>query len=437
MNKCSASLDKSSSDLCKIVSTANKFSQTGYDDVAKGFTDVTYMIDDIQTFINSFQNCLNNQTVNQTAQTSIKIIETLDYQLTVKVITGIQTTLGDLAPAVGAVFGQAAEDVINGISTNFAAEFTSISEAINIIKENIQTVIDGGYESVTTADISEEAIQKLVLAVKNLVDTCAALETTVTMISSTMKTLDTSVTIIQNTMTSSTTQITKSTYELDVAVQASKKIFTANMLKFQADITSAFASFATLSGSIFTGDADVQADRTNAELYASTINTVIESVSTTFSTMASVSSVDMTTAIQALQTSISENTQSVVNFMAESASAGASAVSRCLGSTTVNTKTAETIIKTMTTQSTTCISAQSKTAMSSQSLMTFIVGDVVLNAQGAADTLCSCSVGGGKKDKDKSKKCIHKVRDTCVLTDSNTHNILSNRSRKNWRTLNK
>lgn len=409
MNKCSASLDKSSSELCKIVTTANKFSQSGYEDVAKGFTDVTYMIDDIQTFINSFQNCLNNQTVNQTAQTSIKIIETLDYQLTVKIITGIETTLTDLAPAVGAVFGQAAEDVINSISSNFVEEFQSVSTAINTIKDNIQVVIDGGYESVTVNDISVDAVQQLVVAVKNLVDTCSALETTVVMISSTMKTLDASVTIMQTTLTNSTTMITKSTYELDIAVQASKKIFTANMLAFQANITTAFESFANLSASLFTGDVDVQADRTNAELYVSSINTLIESISTQFSTMASVSSVDLTTAIQELQGSVSSNTQKITDFMAESASAGASAVSRCLGPYTNSTKYAAMIIKTMSSMSTDCITSQKNTSMASQSLMSFIVGDVVLNAQGAADTLCSCSVGGGKKDNDKSKKCIHKV----------------------------
>lgn len=406
---CSASLTKSSSELCKIITTANKFSQSGYDDVAKGFTDVTYMIDDMQTFIDSFQNCLNNQTVNQTAQTSIKIIETLDYQLTVKIITGIETTMADLAPAVGAIFGQAAEDVINGISSNFGDEFQAVSSAINTIKDNIQAVIDGGYESVTVTDISVDAVQQLVVAVKNLVDTCSALQTTVTMISSTMKTLDASVTIMQSTLTNSTAMITKSTYELDIAVEASKKIFSANMLDFQANITTAFASFANLSASLFTGDVDVQADRTNVDLYVTSVNTLVESISTQFSTMASVSSVDMAAAIQQLQMSVTTNTQQIVDFMAESASAGASAVGRCLGPYTNSTKTAALIIKTMSSQSTSCISAQNNTAMASQSLMTFIVGDVVLNAQGAADTLCSCSVGGGKKDKDKSKECIHRV----------------------------
>lgn len=45
-----------------------------------------------------------------------------------------------------------------------------------------------------------------------------------------------------------------------------------------------------------------------------------------------------------------------------------------------------------------------------ESLLTFIVEDVTLNMQGAADKLCECSVKGGKKVQEQTSECIMKVR---------------------------
>lgn len=176
-------------------------------------------------------------------------------------------------------------------------------------------------------------------------------------------------------------------------------------------MSDSFGEFLNLSSSVFAGDSgDIQNYRGQATAYSVSLASTLESISGQFVLTFDEYFYSFSSEVNSLQESLSNSTKQIEDFLADSAAAGNGGIVRCLGTTSENSKEATIIIQSMGTNATSCITRQTNVSMKGQSLMNFINEDVVLNARGAADKLCSCSVRGGKKDKVKNKRCISKVK---------------------------
>lgn len=409
VNKYSTLVDKFSPELCKVITVTNKVGKSSFDAAAKRLTDITYLFEDVQVFSSSFLNCLNNQTMNQTAYASAQNIAILIYQLQTRIETGFQEKLAGAAEELGTVFGQPVQDAIVEISDNFVSEFTKIDEYLNVILEDVQAVAEARGE-VTATDISADAMAGLVTTSKDIYVTCQQVDTLITNLVIVSKTLDAVVTQTQTAKQNTFSTIEKASYQLDVSVHSAINLFTQNMVIFKSSISEAFKTFQDLAAKIFGDDIDVVSDRGRIDTMLSNLfNLVDQTIATRFTLVFNQYYLDTANALIELRTQIDANTQQIVDYFIGLAASGGGAIATCLGPSRNAGATAMKIIQAMGTDLANCMAVQQNYALAAQSLMNFIAQDVILNYQGAADTLCGCSVGGGKKDKDKSKKCIRDV----------------------------
>lgn len=348
--------------------------------------------------------------MNQTASASAANIAILIYQLQTRIETGFQDKLGGAAADLGVVFGQPVQDSINDIADNFVAEFTMLDEYLSRILEDVQAVADAQAD-VTATDINAEAMTGLVTTCKDIYVTCQQVDTLITSLVIVSQTLDTVITQTQTAQKNTTATISKASYELDVAVQSANKMFSKNMLTFQSSITEAFGVFQDLAASLFGGDLDVLKSRLDLDFALTGFLSYVETyIGTKFTVVFSHYYVLSSVALKDLKDQVDANTQQVVDYFTDLAASSGGSIAACLAPSRNASVTAMKIIQTMGKDSAACLAVQQNYSLAAQSLMTFITEDVTLNLQGAADTLCGCSVGGGKKDIDKSKKCISNVR---------------------------
>lgn len=380
-----------------------------FDAAAKRLTDITYLFEDVQVFSSSFLNCLNNQTMNQTAFASVANIAILIYQLQTRIETGFQEKLAGAATELGAAFGQPVQDSINEIAGNFVTEFTKVGDYLSVILDDVRAVADA-KEAVTASDISADAMSGLVIVFKDIYVSCQQIDSLITNLVIVSKTLDAVVTQTQAAQQNATGTIAKASYQLDVAVQAANNMFAKNMITFQTSITDSFAAFQSLAATVFGNDIDVLFERNQVESNLASFFSFVEtSFAGRFPVLFSTFFAIITDATNKLKTQTQANTQQVVDYFTGLAATSGGAIATCLGPSRQAAVKAMKIIQAMGTDTAKCLAVQQNYLLSAQSLLNFIAQDVILNMQGAADTLCGCTVGGGKKDKDISLACIRNV----------------------------
>lgn len=405
-------MESFSSNLCKVIQTTVKFDSDEFKRAGQALTDMEYLFADMQSFYDSFLNCLNNQNESQPISASVNIVQNLIYQLDVYILTGIDAKLAGAAGPLGIVFGENVKIVIETIASQFTEEITIVKTSLETLTENFITLIESGSEITSeslSSDLNATAITDMITAFKDITVTSTQMSVIITglvKITSTLDTVTTAVGIAENNATGT---ITKANYELDISIQASRKIFTKNILRYESEINDAFGEFFALSSLLFTGDADIQESRGKVDEFVIEINGIFDSISERFVEIFTVNLSAVQAQIQSIKESVAASAQMVTDYLSESVAMNSGSFTKCFGPSSKNSVVAQQLIKTLGMNATSCIAAQVNVSLQAQSLMTFIVEDVVLNVKGAADKLCGCSVKGGKKDNEKTKKCIKKV----------------------------
>lgn len=428
VNKCSSAVSQFTPNLCKLVKTTLKSNRDDYVRAGNSLTDIEYLFQDVQTFYGSFLNCLNEQNETVNAATSIRNIENLIYQLDIYILTGIDSKLAESADSLGVVFGESVKTVITTISSQFSEEFNIIKTSLETLKEDFQVIVDSGSE-ITTSSVSSDlnitALTTMITAFKDASVSSLQMSTVISGFIAITTTLDTITTSISTVESISQEMVTKSSYDLDITIQASRKLLTTSMLLYQNDVSDSFGEFFKVSSSLFTADVDIQASRVKVDAFVISLNDNFESISDKFVTTFTDYLTTMSMQVQTLKDTVSTSTQQVTDFLAESIASNSGSFIKCLGPSTNNAVAALELIHGLGQNSSECISAQTNVSLNAQSLMSFVTEDVVLNARGIADKLCGCSVKGGKKDREISKKCINKVSETTSLLNTIIFNIMS------------
>lgn len=414
INKCSTVIQQFTPNLCTLVKTTLKSNRDDFQAAGNSLTDIQYLFEDIQVFYGSFLSCMNEQKETSSAKSIISELNNLIYQLDVHIITVITTKLAESVNSIGLVFGDNVKGVITKIGENYEKEFRIIKESLETLVTNFQAVIDSGAEvSATTiaTDIDLTVLDTMITAFKDISITSMQISVVMKGFVVIATTLDKATTSVKATETLSIETVRKSTYELDISIQAARTKFTKNILSSQADVSDAFGEFFTLSSSLFTADADIQASRAKIDLFMININDALEVSSDAFVKIFTEALTTFTTEIGLLKETVSSSTSKVTDFLADSVKTNSASFITCLAENSDNAKLALSLVKDLGTSSSQCIALQTNVSLEAASLMTFIVEDVVLNVEGSADKLCGCSVKGGVKEIEKTKSCIKVVTD--------------------------
>lgn len=411
INKASTAIEQFASSQCQLVKTLLKFNTDNYISAGNAMTDVEFMIQDLQAFYSSFLTCLNNQNESSTTAASMQNIANLIYQLDTYVFTGL-TKLTASATVLGAVFGEKVPPVITALSEQFTKELEIVKKSLETLMANFKAIIEAGNDITVESlavDISTTAITDMITAFKDITVSSQQMSFIINGFIKITTILDTVQSSVEVVKTNSTGTIKKAEYELEIISQASKTAFTKNILTQITSVSDAFAEFNLLASNLFTGDADATEFRGIVDSFVIEIKAVFEKASDSFTTIINASLKTMEEQIITLRKTVEESTTLVKSFLAEAVLMSSGNFIKCLGPDSNNSVVALQLIQALGMNSSSCITVQQNVSMKAQSLMTFIVEDVVLNVGGAADKLCGCSVGGGKKNVDKSKTCIKKV----------------------------
>jgi hypothetical protein len=268
-----------------VVKTALKFEGEGYAAASRDLTGMEYTFQAIGAFYNNFLNCLNDQNATVTTAETIRNVDHLIFQLETFVITGIELNFQKASESLGIVFGEKTGNVISQIKEQCVEEFSSIKENLVSIRQNFLDIAqEGGTISIESinATLNMEAFNNMITAFKDIeVSTkqCSSVVSSFVSVSTSLDKVTASISMVKEAATS---EITKGDYNLDVSVQASKKMFATKTLALQNDCENAFGDFQIIAAQMFSGDEEIFEARTSAERFIIEIKTIFDESSNKF-----------------------------------------------------------------------------------------------------------------------------------------------------------
>lgn len=414
INKCSSTVSEITPLLCSTKRTLLNFQRDDYVAAAQALADMEYFYKNVDLFFDDFLDCLNGQNAtNTTGDTTIRLLTNIKYTLDFYLITAADTRLTVSADPLGAVFGDQFKSVIADTSAGYSENFGLMSAAIQSGMDSFQSSLDGAPTPILTDDnygseanatfwnilstsvknINVILQQKYVvmLAAKTVIETSDAVQTSIKTIAAMVS-----------------ENITQAAYEQDIANEAAKKMCFESTQTSTDELAAAFENFTVINAAQFSGDKDILEARGKVETFITAITAEFTSIETMFTTTATETQVKVQEVVAGLMTQVSTSVQAIVDYIAETTAISGGSLVSCMDEENLNLL--QSTISTLGMNATTCISIQSNVTLRAQSLMAFIVEDVVLNQMGVADKLCGYSVKGGKKDVEITKKCIKKVR---------------------------
>jgi hypothetical protein len=350
---------------------------------------------------------LNDQNDTVTGVTTIRNLEILMYQLEIYVVTGIEQKLASSAEVLGQVFGEKTKNIITSISETLREEFSKIKVNIETIRDSFKEIIDSGSEITIesiNATLSASSFTEMIQSFSKIETTSKQINQVVENFQATTATLDVVTSAIQATKSNASSLVSKSGYNLDITVQASKKMFSNSTLKLQSDIEESFSVFYAVAALQFSGDAEVQESRTTVENLVIQVKSNFDEMSNRFSMIFSESFTEFTRQISTLKETVTGCTKQVTDYLADAVADNSGSAAE--GN---NSKMASALIEALGVNSSLCIAQSSNTSLVASSMMTFIAEDVVLNLNGTSDRLCGCAVKGDTKVLARSKRCFKRV----------------------------
>jgi hypothetical protein len=320
IKSCQSAVEKVNSNICSTVKTTLKFDKQSYKDAAESLTDLEYVFVDINGFYSNFLNCLNEQNETVTGITTIRNLEILIYQLNIYVITAVEQKMSKSAETLGQVFGDKTKDVITKISDTYREEFGKIKTNIETIRDSFSAIVESGSEITVesiNATLSESSFTEMIMSFSTIETTSKQISEVFASFVTVTATLEKVTSTVQATKSVSSAMVSKADYNLDIAVQASKKMFSNKTLKLESDIDDSFSVFYEVAALQFTGDTEVQDSRTAVENIIIRVKGSFDNMSSRFSTLFSESYTEFTRQITTLKETVSTSTKSLTDYLAE------------------------------------------------------------------------------------------------------------------------
>ncbi|CRL05167.1 CLUMA_CG018470, isoform A [Clunio marinus] len=414
VNKASTMIDQLKPNLCTIGKTLLIFDYEDYVDAAKAITDVEYLFEDVQLFFGSSLNCFNVQSSETTIQTSGRNIDNLIYQLDIYISTGFNK-LYQSGKVLGRVYDETVSLHIERISSSFSSEFETVKESLKILRDNILESLLS--DSVLTpgslaANINDTALTDLITAFKDLQVSTQQLSTVVAGLKFLTITLDIVSSSISYMRDKQNEAIQAATYDLDITTQAAIRLFNKNTVDYQ-DLTSkgfdTFLSFSTLS---LQNDSDIQSNHLKVENFVINIYELLERNSVEFTETLNRHFNDLSQEIRNVGKTLKTVTRRISDLMVEVLAANSGTFNKCFAETHENALLAHKALQVFGKNITECIKVETNMSLKAESLISFIVEDIVLNIQGASDQLCACT----RNDVVSTKECIESIASEMELS---------------------
>lgn len=414
LTNCSKSLSTVAATVCTIVKSAAKFDKPSFSELAQALTDVSYLFEDVNTFVSSFQNCLNDQSLNVSAIASVRSVENLNYQLNTYLVFG---KFNDLADKSTPIFGTTISATIKAFALLFTGRTTEMGRLFGLVRDQFNVVATSGAV-VATNDINVSHITNLTANINVFSSLTSQVQLLFILLSNVTTIVDKAATSVAASQSGSVTQITRASFTADQQTQLSKKTFKSNVGVLATNLAIIFDDFFVNSSKVYADDTEFQLYRSQVDGFLSYLTSQFEITSVGFTQVTNLFSSNLTATINQMVVNQATYTRRIVNDLTDFQNtnsqgqggvASTARISECLGPQRSIVSDALKLISQSGNESAMCVMNQQNTTLTSGSLLNFIVEDVVQNAKGIADKLCSCVVDGGKTVKDLGKACIKKV----------------------------
>ncbi|KAG5670014.1 hypothetical protein PVAND_000301 [Polypedilum vanderplanki] len=392
-----------------------KFKSDEYETAAQSLTDLRFFFIGMSAFIQQYSQFL----VDQTSGNPLKIITLLIYnaQLMESATKQIETAPKNFA----AIFGKNLESIMTIILGKFTEQITNLRISLETLEANFESISQSeGDVTVETLDgeLDSQAIADTIAAFTEI----SVASNQMIMISNGMsqitQTLDQATKIVTKAADASRSAISLMTFTLNIEIQSAKFSFGDEVRSNVQTIVQSFGNYSKTSLSVFANTTSPDflsflQDQQNAiDDYGTAIGELLVRIQSEFSKRLQDYYSGMYEIITNIQAALANYADDLTSYIATLIvqSNGASFKSCFINSSDVQ-KQAKALMDSIQAQFISCVTAERTLTTQLQSLMTFIIEDVTINAQGAADRLCGCSVKGGKKVLEMTQDCIANVVD--------------------------
>jgi uncharacterized protein with PIN domain len=327
------------------------------------------------------------------------------------------TQVATAAVNIGGVFGETTKNAIDTVMVKIAELTTQIRESLEILRDNFISIIENGTP-VTIEVLDEEldaeamatflsSLQEINISARQMVSMCSNLATIT-------KTLDKVTTTVQASYESTKSTISSLTFTMNIEAQSARSQFSQSSKNSMVQIFNTFKSFSEASLKVF-GESSIDIieffnDQQGAiDEFSASMDGMFAKIQEQFSTAVREYYGAIYESIAKTQIEVEEQSNEVKEFTAQLiVENGGQSFKDCFANADIQSQAAE-IIKIQQSSFVSCVNVERSTAASAASIMAFRLEDIVLNMEGAADSLCACSVKGGKKVNERTKECIEDV----------------------------
>lgn len=406
------------SKIDQILKVSVKFQSEEFQVASQSLTDLRHFYSGFTSFLQQYSQFLNDQSTGN----PLKILSLLIYnaQLMESAIKQIETST---PKNFASVFGSNVEKILILIIAKYSEHITNMRVALEIFRENFKSILESDTSDITMetldAELDEQAITDTLIAFQEITVASKQMISIITGMTQITQALDGTSAALAKARDSTLSSISLMTFTLNIEIQSARFMFSDQVRSNIQTIVESFGNYSKTSLQVFANTTApdflnfVQTQQMTIDDFGTKMGELLVRTQGEFSKRLQDYYAELYQIIQHVQATLAINVQELSNYLAKLVieNNGAS-FKNCFTSSNGDDDVrlqAIAMIQQMQTDFIACVTTERTLSQQLQGLLTFIVQDVTLNIQGAADRLCGCSVKGGKKVLDETKKCIQKV----------------------------
>lgn len=400
--------------IAQILEVTAKFKGEEYDGASASLTDLQHFYNGLQAFLQQYLNFLNEPPTSNPFNTFSLLI------YNAQLMESATLQISSASKTFSAVFGMNMRNAMELILSKYSEVITVIRASLEIFQSNFESIFDADTAitvDVLEAELDSQAISDTITALQEIAIASKQMLLITTGISNITKSLDTATFSIISSAEKAKASMSSVAFVLNMEVQSARIKFVDEIRGNIQSIVRAFGDYSQTSLEVFTNTTTsnfldfIQSQQYKIHDFTLQVSDLLASIQEEFSKQLLDYYTAMHQSIKDNKMLMTEHAEDVVNYLARAIiDFSGSSFKNCFNSNSEVLRQAMALIETMQLNFTACAVSERTLSSQLESLLTFIVEDITLNMQGAADKLCECSVKGGKKVQEQTMECIMKVR---------------------------
>lgn len=413
--KASSSVQNLPPKIAQILKVMTKFKSKEFDEATGSLTDLQHFYNGLQAFLHQYLNFLNEPP----SSNPFNMFSLLIYNAQLMESATLQ--ISSASTTFAAVFGINMRNAMRLILSKYSEVITVIRASLEIIKSNFESIVDADT-AITVEDLEAEldsqAISDMITAFQEIAIASKQMLLITTGISEITKSLDDITTFaITSSAEKAKASMSSFAFIFNMEVQSARIKFSDEIKGNIQAILRTFGDYSQASLEVFSNTTTpnfldfMQNQQNKIHDFTSQVTDFLSSIQDEFSKQLLDYYNLMYQSIKDTKMLMAEHAEDLKNYLAQViVDHSGSSFKNCFNTNSDMQRQAMALMETMQLDFTACAVSERTLASQVESLLTFIVEDITLNLQGAADKLCECSVKGGKKVQEKTMECIMKVR---------------------------